>query len=167
MRKLKRKGILPVAAVRGFAFLLPLFVYLLFCNCAIGRPITKDDLVGTYHVDVSGAEDPQTIPTNFYAVVLVLKSDGSFVTTNATKEFFFPYPSHDTGAEVTHGTWEFSHDLDDEGGQLDLNFSAGSWGGDWSHGVELYHGAPRILMSYHPFKHSRKFFNFYLTRQTR
>lgn len=153
--------------IRNAAFLLPLFVCLLFCNSAIGQPITKDDLVGTYHVDVSGAEDAQTIPTNFYAVVLILNSNGSFLTTNATKEFFFPYPSQTEEPEVTHGTWNISHDSDLGIDYLDLTFSTASWRGDWSNRVEIYHGAVRIKVSYYPFKDSGAVFHFYLTGKER
>ncbi len=143
----------------------------MLCHCAIGAPLTKDDLVGTYHVDVSDAEDAQTVPTNFYKVALILNADGSFVTTNAPLKFFFDYDPPPPGEkEVTHGTWEVEHV---SGGglitadMLELTFSTTSWTGSWSHPVKVHRGVPRIKVPYHPFEGSDAIFHFYLTKQKR
>src|ERR1035441_7630026 len=135
----------------NIAVLVRLFACLLFCNCAIGAPLTKGDLVGTYRVDVSGAEDAETVPTQFYNVALKLSPDGSFATTNAPVNFFFPYPLPTGEEEVAHGTWKVRYVSGDgliTTEMIDLTFATASWKGSFSAPVKTYRGIPRIKVLY-------------------
>jgi hypothetical protein len=152
---------------RNIGFLLRLLAFLLLCNSALAAPLTKNEVVGTYCVGAS-PEDAPLVPTNFYAVTITLKGDGSFVASNAPADFFFSYPSSDMPKDLTHGTWGLTPaEGDVVADTVDLTFTAPSWTGSWSHPIKLYQGTPRIKVTYLPYEDTSPKFHFYLTKQKR